>query len=250
MNEIAARTGVAALTGPRVLALLALAMVLYVAVLAAVMAATAYATAQGAGNSVAIAAFLVLLALQPVAFVGTGYVMAIRVWGLSWSDFGVTTMARKWFLLVPLFWVLALPVVGALKFATDELLGTPGSNPYADTFDALGPASPGLIIAVIVLGGIIVPASEEFLFRGLLYPWLRSRLGIVVAALISAAFFSLLHLHPAILAPIFVLGVVLALLREYSGSLWPSILFHAIHNTAMFVTIFSLLEAGIDLRSV
>jgi len=244
------RAGVAALTGPRVLALMGLALVLYVAVLAAVMAGTAYAVGQGAGDSAAITAFLLLLALQPFAFIGAGYVLAIRVWGLTWRDFGVAAVARKWFLLVPLFWLLSLPVVGVLKFVTDYLLGTPGSNPYADTFEALGPASPGLIVAVIVLGGIVVPASEEFLFRGLLYPWLRSRLGIVVAALISASFFSLLHLHPAILAPIFFLGIVLALLREYSGSLWPPILFHAIHNTAMFIALFGMLEAGIDLQSV
>jgi len=250
MTEAPARSGVAALTGPRVLAVMALALMLYIAVLVAVMAGTAYLAGEGVGGSAAITAFLLLLALQPVAFLGAGYVLAIRIWGLSWSDFGITAARRKWVFLVPLFWVLSLPVVGVLKYTTDYLLGTPGSNPYADTFEALGPASPGLIIAVIVLGGIIVPASEEFLFRGLLYPWLRSRLGIVVAALISSLLFSLLHLHPAILAPIFFLGIVLALLREYSGSIWPPILFHAIHNSAMFIALFSLLEAGVDLQAV
>jgi len=244
MIEYPARQGIAALSGRRVLILLTLSLVLYIAVPALAVTVVVVVGEGGFGAAAAITSFLVLLAFQPVAFVGASYFLAIRRWGMTWRDFGLNAMARKWLYLVPVCWLLTLPIVGVLKYAADYLLGTPGSNPYADAFEALGSVSPGLMVAVIVLGGIVVPASEEFLFRGLVYPWLRSRWGVFVAVLVSALLFSMLHLQLAILAPILFLGIALALLREYSDSLWPPILFHAIHNTAMFIALFSMLEAG------
>ncbi len=195
--------------------------------------------------------FVILMAAQPFVFVGVGYVLAIRRWGLTWRDCGFTPMRWYWYLLIPLvIWPVSLPVVGGLKMVVDLLLGTPGVNPYAETFDALGPISPSMLIYIVVLGGIVVPISEEFLFRGLLYPWLRSRWRVFPAVVMSSLLFAAMHVHPAVVAPVFLLGVIMALLREYGRSLWAPILFHAVHNSAMFLVMFSLIAAGQDFHDI
>lgn len=72
---------------------------------------------------------------------------------------------------------------------------------------------------------ILYSGSEELFTRGLLYPLLHRYIGFVWSVLLSSLVFSLLHLEnnafgilPAI--DIFFAGVLLALLREYTGTLW------------------------------
>ena len=86
------------------------------------------------------------------------------------------------------------------------------------------------------------PFAEEFYFRGVLLRWLRSKLPLVVAALISAALFAALHgyflIQPNIVgwfqtAGIFVLGLVMVALVTLTRSLWSSIIFHAAYNGAV-----------------
>jgi uncharacterized protein len=72
------------------------------------------------------------------------------------------------------------------------------------------------------------------LFRGMLYTFLR-RWGPVVAVAVSSLLFGLLHgadlvflVHAALM------GVLLALLYESSGSLWPGVVAHSLHNALLF----------------
>ncbi|MCP4328843.1 MAG: CPBP family intramembrane metalloprotease [Alphaproteobacteria bacterium] len=239
------------MSGGRVVLLLAVTVALFVVILIGAMIVSFLAQGPGATEDpTSGTTFVLLMAAQPIVFIGVGYLLAIRLWGLDWRDFGFVAMKWRWVGLVPLIWLLFLPVIRVLKWISDFLLGTPGSNPYADTFEALGPVTPGLVITIIILGGVLVPISEEFLFRGLLYPWLKSRWGFLTGLIGSSILFSLLHLHPAILAPILALGIMMALLREWSESLWAPILFHSIHNTAMFTIMFGLLAAGEDIRAI
>ena len=86
------------------------------------------------------------------------------------------------------------------------------------------------VLSFIGLAVIAAPVTEEILFRGLLYPVLRDRLGIKLAVGLSAALFALAHVHAPTFLPLMFLGVMLALAYEYSGSLLLSILIHAIFN--------------------
>lgn len=91
------------------------------------------------------------------------------------------------------------------------------------------------LLLLILFGGLLVPLAEEFLLRSLLYTYLR-RWGLIIAVLVSAFIFGLLHIS-IIQFPLHVLsGVVLALLYERSVSLWPSVLMHATYNTLLTAT--------------
>lgn len=82
-----------------------------------------------------------------------------------------------------------------------------------------------LIIAVL-------PAiCEEVCFRGALQPvFIRITGKPILGIIVTAAFFSALHLQFQGFLPRFYLGVMLGLLFLYSGSILPSILAHFINN--------------------
>ncbi len=98
-----------------------------------------------------------------------------------------------------------------------------------------------LALAVMVVG--VAPLVEELLFRGVLLSGLMRRMPVAVAVLVSALVFGCAHLPdfgfawyavPALVG----LGVVLALLRLGSRSLWPAVVAHAGNNLVAAVTWF------------
>lgn len=89
---------------------------------------------------------------------------------------------------------------------------------------------PGGLVWGILLIGIVAPMGEELFFRGLAYRCFRVRWGRVVGTLSSAALFAVIHLSPAGLLSIFVVGCVLAILYERTGTLVAPITLHATNN--------------------
>jgi membrane protease YdiL (CAAX protease family) len=83
---------------------------------------------------------------------------------------------------------------------------------------------------LLVAAALVAPVVEELFFRGFVYAGLRQRFGWVRAALVSSALFSVLHLQPLGIPPIFLLGLMFAFLYERSRSLWPAILMHVTMN--------------------
>lgn len=87
---------------------------------------------------------------------------------------------------------------------------------------------PGLYLAVVVAA----PVFEELLFRGFLLPGLRPVLGAVFAALLSSVAFALPHLQYDLfdMSAVFVLGLLFAGVRFWTGSTLLTIALHAITN--------------------
>lgn len=84
---------------------------------------------------------------------------------------------------------------------------------------------------------VIAPICEEFMFRGFLFTAIWKKWGLAAGVLISSALFGLLHASgtpAALLVPLAVLGVVLCLLRAWSGSLVPGIALHSFNNALAF----------------
>lgn len=100
------------------------------------------------------------------------------------------------------------------------------------------------IITYFILICVLAPLVEETIFRGYVYAGLRTRLATPAAAVLSAGMFAFAHLNmaPSGLAAVALVGVLLAYLYENTGSLWPSVVVHAFHNTLAFLVI---LGAGI-----
>ena len=81
------------------------------------------------------------------------------------------------------------------------------------------------------------PLTEELFFRGFVMTGLVARWGVMGAAVASALIFSLFHLHPGVLVPIFFTGLLLAALYHVTGSLWPPVIAHAGQNAVALLAI-------------
>jgi len=93
-----------------------------------------------------------------------------------------------------------------------------------------GPLTAGGAAALVVFA-CVAPIGEEMMFRGLLHTALRDRFGATAAVIAGSAGFALLHLLRFHLLAFFGVGVVLALLRERTGSLLPPVIAHTGLNT-------------------
>ena len=93
---------------------------------------------------------------------------------------------------------------------------------------------------------VFAPLAEELLFRGYLYGKLRKSAPIWLAVLVSGLAFGLAHLWGGpgselqwlVMIDTMVLGVMLALLREYTGAVWAGVLVHALKNGIAFYLLF------------
>jgi len=138
----------------------------------------------------------------------------------------------------PYLWiapVVLVAVIGhALVLALQSLTGREVESPGAALLQAVADQPHGL--AALILGAVVLaPLSEELLFRGLLFGWLRRHLPLAPAAALQAIPFGLLHggLDYALYACL--LGLVLAVVREWTGSLRVPIAAHLVVNaTAVF----------------
>ena len=85
--------------------------------------------------------------------------------------------------------------------------------------------------ALLLAAGLLIPFAEEVAFRGLLMRGHERAAGFTAAALTSTFAFSVAHGVPASIAGILPLAYVLARLVQHSGSLWNSVIVHALNNT-------------------
>lgn len=84
---------------------------------------------------------------------------------------------------------------------------------------------------------ILGPIIEEVLMRGFLLDGLSTNHGKIIALLISAAFFSILHFNIAQIVPSFICGIILGLLYYHTDSIFSCILAHIGYNTISYMVI-------------
>ncbi len=100
--------------------------------------------------------------------------------------------------------------------------------------------------AAYVVGGfavLVAPFMEELIFRGVLFAFLESLVGLRFAILSTALLFAGLHVpeywgawHHAAL--ILLVGVVFSAARGVTGSLAPSVILHLAYNTTLMIGLF------------
>jgi membrane protease YdiL (CAAX protease family) len=82
---------------------------------------------------------------------------------------------------------------------------------------------------------VLAPVAEEFIFRGVLYPFIK-QLGFPKIAWIGVSFlFALIHGDAAIFIPLFVLALALTWLYEFTDNLLAPICAHALFNAVNMV---------------
>jgi uncharacterized protein len=96
--------------------------------------------------------------------------------------------------------------------------------------------SAAALIGAMLLVCAVAPLAEEIFFRGFLFGALR-KYGLVPAAGITGIAFGLAHVASSpigFIVPLAVFGVLLCLLYERTGSLYPSIALHCVNNSVAF----------------
>ncbi len=105
------------------------------------------------------------------------------------------------------------------------------------------PASTMDFLVIFLMAVVLAPIVEEFLFRGVLFQVLWQRTGRVwLSAVLSGFLFAIIH--PQFLAgigPVFLLGVILAIVYAHTRSLLPCILMHAYNNGFITLLFWSFL---------
>jgi membrane protease YdiL (CAAX protease family) len=92
--------------------------------------------------------------------------------------------------------------------------------------------SPVLLWAALV---VFAPFFEEALFRGFLFEGFRqSRIGVIGAIILTALLWALSHVQYNYygIVTILVLGIILGVVRQKTGSLFGPMLIHAVNNAA------------------
>jgi membrane protease YdiL (CAAX protease family) len=170
--------------------------------------------------------------IQYVAFVGAAVGLAhLRLRPRAWH-FGFRR-TRFWPALgwsaLAFFCFFVLSALYALVLDVDQ---------EQTTLDDLGAdeSTLSLVIAAVLII-VIAPVAEEFFFRGFFYGSLRTSLPTWAAALIAGTLFGLTHVFTGVAAvpPLILFGVLLCLLYQQTGSLYPPIALHAFNNTISFM---------------
>lgn len=145
--------------------------------------------------------------------------------------------ARPSLRLLHLLWQIPAAVIVVL--GTQGLVfAVTGSEPVSDSStDALAGGA-GAVTAIVMFAAvaIVTPLWEELFFRGVIYGYVRGRLGPAWAVVISAVIFALCHGVPILLPYMLALGLCLALLRVFHDNLWGPLGLHmTINSTASLV---------------
>lgn len=166
---------------------------------------------------------LVLGALLAAAVASGGRVrpadLGLRRTGLPVAA-GLVIAGYVAFVLLAAAWTSALGITDRENIAVD--LGTRDSTMA--------------LVGAAVLVGVVAPIAEEMFFRGFLFGALR-RHGLPVAAGVGGLVFGLAHVASSpigFIVPLTALGVILCLLYERTGSLYPSIALHCVNNSIAF----------------
>lgn len=85
-------------------------------------------------------------------------------------------------------------------------------------------------LAAFFFMAVSAPICEEIVFRGVVYHGYRRSGTLFQAMLLSAMVFAIGHLNFNQAAYAFVIGILLVLLVEATGSIWASIIYHVVFN--------------------
>jgi uncharacterized protein len=178
-------------------------------------------------------------------------VVVVRSTG-GWSALGYRFPGWKTLLGVVAFlpvWYGILAVVG-LGSAYVINHGQPVPSNVSALFGPGGLTHLGTaaIVLALLVAAVIAPIVEEALFRGVLYQWLRGHVGIAPAVVLDGLIFACAHLVSGVadlwklLPLLFVMGCLLAITFQRTGSLFASMLLHGANNALAIVAL--LVTAG------
>ncbi|MGA9450539.1 MAG: CPBP family intramembrane glutamic endopeptidase [Verrucomicrobiia bacterium] len=180
--------------------------------------------------------------LGTLSFQGATWVLIyffLRHHQAHWREvFGLRNSRLTRALLLAFLTVLVvLPIALCLQQASVLVLEKAGFPPEEETAVMLlaGAKSWWTRVYLGVFAVLIAPVAEEFIFRGVLFPFVK-QLGYPRCAWLGVNFlFALIHMDAAALVPLFVLALALTWLYERTDNLLAPVAAHSLFNATNLV---------------
>jgi len=184
--------------------------------------------------------------LATLSFQGVAWLLIyhfLKLHELNWRDaFGLRNAnLKKSLLLAAGMLVLVLPVVLCLEQVSVLGLEKIGWAPEDQRAVELivNAKSAWLRGYLAFFAMVLAPVSEEFMFRGVLFPFVK-QLGWPKLAWFGVSFlFALIHVNAPTLLPLFVLALALTWLYQKTDCLLAPIAAHSLFNTANLVILYT-----------
>lgn len=159
------------------------------------------------------------------------YFIALRPKKLPWSDIGLRKFALKDWKSIFLYSIILLVGTVMIVLIT-SFLGDSIDNSKTDTFQQ--DVTTFTFLITFISAAIISPIYEEIFYRGFIYRWLRTRVGLIWAILLSSTIFTAIHIPTYNAMPVnFFSGIIFALTYEKTNSIWPAVIVHGSTNGIM-----------------
>ena len=189
---------------------------------------------------------LMLTALEAAALILGVYFFGLRRRKIGWEAIGLKSTSWSWILISITVTLALIPIVSLITLLVLFLSGQPMDNPQLDFLLPEGlSVLDGLLM--LLLAGFLAPFGEELLFRGVLYKFTRDKWGVWMGVFLSSLLFGLIHGNLAVGLTGFFVGIVAAILYEYSKSLWTAIIVHIINNSSKIALLYLLVWLGFEI---
>lgn len=187
-------------------------------------------------------AWLLLLqvVVGPASLASVGVMVALPATKTSAASIGLGRAPWGWLLVGAAAGLLGALLTGAVELPYAWAFGEASAlSPEVEDAALRFTAAQSVLAASMFYG--LGPLGEELFFRGVIYTYCR-RWGVAAAAAVSSLLFGLVHGLDVTLVSASLFGVILALLYERSGSVWPSVAAHAAGNVLISVLVPPLLD--------
>lgn len=149
----------------------------------------------------------------------------------SWSSVGLrgfkifqTVRYIAGYYLILLGVLIALAIV-ATSLGLDMTSPPDGKSGGTEMFTVMG----GFWLT-FALSVVVAPIVEEIVFRGVLFPAIKRRYGLIAGVVLSSLIFTLVHINPIQMISVLPLGIYLAIMYHRAGSIYPGMILHASWN--------------------
>lgn len=198
--------------------------------LAATILAGAFLRADGAGIAEIVGLLTTGIAWNVV---GGLVVLAVATWSFGWRDLGFG--APRLGALAKLVW---FPILTLLPFyAIASAIGFP----------------PGRAMLFLAINTSLVALSEEWMFRGILFQALKTRLRIWPAVALTSVLFGTIHvlnafalgdlrLAAAQSVAAMMTGFLLIALMLRTGSIWTAVVYHMVWNFGILLGVYESVQ--------
>ncbi|WP_438482675.1 lysostaphin resistance A-like protein [Oleiharenicola lentus] len=137
--------------------------------------------------------------------------------------------------------LVAMPIVTIVSLIWGYILRRIGLPEDPQPLIAIfaGTRSLWVILGMLTVACVLAPVSEELMFRGGVFRFLRQRTGRTVALVVSGLLFGAMHQNWAGFIPLAVFGAILAVAYETTGDIRVPIVAHALFNLNTVMVVLS-----------